>query len=257
MFIKLRHRSFNKEKKSPKDGGIFRKKARTGSKDESPVPNVEQVLTMTLSEDSTDTFGNDDHHISREQENIVSFTEQQVMENALRQMREVAELNDSKRQQAAKHATEINAREQQLADKQQQLAEMRQQAAAHKLQLTEKQQQVDDMKQELATKQHLFQELKRTHSLKMTAKQEEISKMKRVLQELKESYEQILTCKQEELESVKEISKQYLAEKESQLKEVKTELKDTKQELVKVSSVLIGCQHELHEQKQKSLFFWS
>lgn len=242
MFIKLRNRSSNKEKSS-KAGGIFRKKARTGSKGESPVPNVEQVLTMTLSEDSTDTYGNDDHHVSHDQDNIITFTEQQVMENALRQMREVAELNDSKRQQAAEH--------------QQQLAEMKQQAAAHKLELTEKQQQVANIKQELATKQHLFQELKRTHSLKMTAKQEEISKMRHVLHELKESYEQKLTSKQEELESIKEESKQKLAEKESQLTQVKTELKDTKQELVKVSSVLIGCQHELHVQKQnKPLFFW-
>ena len=230
MFLKFRTRrsgGVNKEKSRSKN--IFRGKARSSNKDETS-PHVNPVLTMTLSEDSADSYGevepiadNGPHIISyTKQSNTVSFTEEQVMENALKQMRQ---------------QQEIHQKQQHMIQKDAELAEMNRQ---------------------LAEKSHLLVELKRTHTLKMTAKKEEIFKMKNVLNELKQTYEHKLAAKQEELENVKAETKQQLDEKNAEIAQVKTELKDTKQELGKVGSVLIQCQHELHDEQQqgKNGFFW-
>ena len=227
MFFKLRSRRANKEKNSK--GSIFKSRGRK-NKTESSAPEIGQVLTMTLSEDASDTCG-EVHDIADVQPHGISFTQQQVMENALKQMRQQQEI-----QEANQQVTKLTAE--------------------HKQQLAEKQQQVAQLKKELSQKSHLYQELKRTHSLKMTAKQEEIVKMKNVLRELKQTYEQKLSAKQAELETVKAESEEKLAEKETELVGVKEELKDTKKELSNVGSVLIQCQHKLHEQQNK-FFFWS
>lgn len=94
MLFKIRNRSSSKDKKA----GIFRKKSsgKKGSKDATPSdapPSVEQVLTMTLSEDSADGHVESPQNEATSSDTIV-FTQQQVMENALRQMREVTELNE-------------------------------------------------------------------------------------------------------------------------------------------------------------------
>ncbi len=219
----------NKEKFRSKN--IFRGKARN-NKDETSSPHVNPILTMTFSEDSTDSHGevepiaNDGSHVISytEQSNIVSFTQEQVMENALKQMRQ----------------------QQEIHQKQQEIVRM---DATHKQELA-------DMNRRLAEKSHLLIELKRTHSLKMTAKQEEIFKMKNVLNELKQTYEHKLATKQEELENVKAETEQQLDEKNHEIAQVKTELKETKQELGKVGSALIQCQHEMHEQQERKPFFW-
>jgi chromosome segregation ATPase len=227
MFLNFRTRRSGANKEKSKS--IFRGKARK-SKDESPPPpRVNQVLTMTLSEDSGDSYGevrpicNDRSHVvsyTEQSHTTVSFTEQEVLENALKQMRQQQEIHQKQH--------EIIAHKQKLANLNRQLAE----------------------------KSHLLLELKRTHSLKMTAKQQEISKMRNVLSELKQTYEEKLATKQKELNNVKTKSEQQLAEKQNELTEVKTELKDRKQELSKVGSTLIQCQHELHEQQENKTFFW-
>jgi len=168
MFLKIRTRRANKEKSSKR--GIFRKTTHQ-SKDESPAPEIEQVLTMTLSEDVSDTCS-DIHDIAHEQPHVVSFTQQQAMENTFKQVRQ----------------------QQEIQAKEQQVAEMK---AA--------------MTRKLAEKEHLLIELKHTHSLKMTAKQEEIIKMKNVLHELKQNYEEKLSSKQVELDGVKAESDTKLA----------------------------------------------
>ena len=232
MYLKFRTRFSNKSKNKDSKAGVFKSKARR-SKEEDAVPNVEQVLTMTLSEEVLDTCS-EVHDITQEQTNLVIFTEQQILENTLKQVPQQQEINRLK-DQREHHLREVAEME---AANQQQVAELK---AA--------------LERQVSQKQHLLDELKRTHDRKIAEKQQELCNMNNVLHELKQTYEQKLSSKQVELECLKAESEAKLAKKEHELDEGKAELMDTKQELVKVSSVLIGCQHELHEVKNKT-FFW-
>jgi chromosome segregation ATPase len=188
MFFKLRTRRV--EKKASRKGTKLSKES---------LPDLEPVLTMTMSQDEEEvpcgeTFA---HNVVLKlttsqdivSERTVTFTEKQVMENTLNQMR----------------------------------------------QLSEKHQQVLQMERQLAEKQERLRELKA------------------LIEDLKTACHKSLTDKDKEIAEARSQFEKALNEKKNEIVGLKSELVETKEKLVEVSSVLIGCQHELHEQSNS---FW-
>lgn len=208
MFQKFLARRSEKAMEKKERRRIFRAKQRTDAKDVSPP--VEQVLTMTLSEDSTDATMEPVMQVHRassivqDEERLITFTETQVLQNALNTMNQGRQLAEAQ--------------------------------------------------QEVGTMKKVLKQIKSTHAQKFAEKdqalasaQRESVNMNAVLEELKTVHSAKLAEKEMELASTK-----------FELTEVKLELSDTKEQLGKVSSVLIGCQHELHELTEKPwLVFWS
>jgi chromosome segregation ATPase len=234
MFLKLRIRRANKvaEKKESRKNMKLSK--------ESP-PEIQPVLTMTMSQDEEETSGETiARDVVAEQttsqdlitERTVTFTEKQVMENALNQLRQLSE----KQRQVSEKQQEILEVKGQLSEKEQLLSEKQQEILQVKGQLSEKQQEVLNMEGLLSEKQH------------------EVLNMKATMEELKTGCQESLVDKDKELAEAKSEFEKVLSEKENEIVELKTELVETKEKLVEVSSVLIGCQHKLHEQSNS---FWA
>ena len=94
------------------------------------------------------------------------------------------------------------------------------------------------------------------HIRKMRGKEAEVDKMKTVMDELKAAHVKKMAKREEELARTKEVFAKVLNKKEEELTEVRTELEGIKIELTKVCSVLIGCQHDLHQEQMKNLLSW-
>lgn len=94
------------------------------------------------------------------------------------------------------------------------------------------------------------------HIRSLRAKQEEINKMRAVLEELKATYARKIAEKEKQLVKTVEIFEKLLNEREEEVTEVRTALEETKVELTKVCSTLMGCQHDLHEERTKNSQSW-
>jgi chromosome segregation ATPase len=185
-------------------GGIFRHKGKASSM---PI-SIEPALTMTLSQDSADELVEDTESIlSNNETPKMMFSEQQVMENTLRHIREVHEkqvqVNDMKR--TVLQLQDVNA--QQWA--------------------------------ELQDKETKIQTL----TISNTAKTVEIENMNKVMQELKETFRKKMAYKEQEFnsklqEAAEELTevKEELSCKKKQLVEVSAVLMDTQRELHELSS---------------------
>lgn len=87
------------------------------------------------------------------------------------------------------------------------------------------------------------------HMRQLQDKQQEVNQMKVVMKELVEKHAERIAEKDEELAQSKHEFTEALREKQIEIVAVKEELVETKKELSTVSSVLIQCQHELHDTK--------
>ena len=94
------------------------------------------------------------------------------------------------------------------------------------------------------------------HIRQLSAKQSKIHMLESVLEELKVVHAEKVAEKEEELATTEKAFETMLNQTEEELNEVRTELEESKNELTKVCSVLIGCQHDLHELQTKKLQSW-
>lgn len=94
------------------------------------------------------------------------------------------------------------------------------------------------------------------HMREISAKEREVFKIKTLLEELKSIHWAELQEKAQELAACKSSFEALLNTTEGELCVVRTALSETKQELKQVSSVLIECQHKLHETKSHIWGTW-
>lgn len=88
------------------------------------------------------------------------------------------------------------------------------------------------------------------HMRQLQDKQQEVNELRNVvLVELTKKHAERMAEKDDELAQSKHDFTEALQEKQMELQDVKKELVETKKELSTVSSVLIQCQHELHDAK--------
>lgn len=173
MFQKFLFRRSEKAAEKKERRRIFRTKKQTTAKEDVSHPAVEQVLTMTLSEDSTDTTMAPMMEIHRassivqDEERLITFTETQVLQNALIALNQGRQLTEA---------------HQEVDTMKKVLEELK---STHAQKFAEKEQALISAQRESVNMKAVLEELKTVHSAKLAEKEMELASTKCELIEVK------------------------------------------------------------------------